>query len=87
MPVLLELLLQLLRLAMTDLDRVDSIISLLQLDGTVTNILAYMHHETGDSGTTGIYDIPSISFHAFRKSSGSENATNPYFAWIRVNAS
>jgi len=25
-------------------------------------------------------NAPSISFHAFKKSSGSENATNPYFA-------
>lgn len=31
-----------------------------------------------------ILDLPSISFHAFRKSSGSEKATKPYFAYVIV---
>ena len=41
MSVLLELLLELPSLAMSNLDRVDIVVGLLQLDGTVSNIFAY----------------------------------------------
>lgn len=80
-PILLQLLLKLLRLTVADLYRVDRVVCLFQLDRTVSNIL-----DCGISTTCGKYvnsrkqRLPSISFQAFRKSSGSEKATNPNFA-------
>jgi hypothetical protein len=67
---------------MTDLDGTDGVIvGLFQFDGSVANIFAYgvVFNNLNEHGQS---DIPSISFQALRKSSGSENATKPYFACL-----
>lgn len=80
-PVLLQLLLQLLGLPMTNLYRIDSVVRLLQLDGAVTDVLACRDELGSMRSEHFVYCVPSISFQAFRKSSGSENATKPNFAY------
>ena len=79
MAVLLQLLLELPGLAMTDRYRVNRIICFLELDGPVTHVLA-CGEDVSRRTRANQGNAPSISFHAFRKSSGSEKATNPYLA-------
>jgi hypothetical protein len=69
---------------MADLDRTDSaVVCLLELDGAVPDVFSYTlkceHKPNGESSGC----LPSISFQAFKKSSGSEKATNPYLACNR----
>jgi hypothetical protein len=63
-----------------------TVVRLFKLDRTIAHILACVRLERASFIREGRVDLPSISFHAFRKSSGSENATNPYLA-LRHNPS
>ena len=55
-------------------------IGLLEPDGSIAYIFTYQGMSELNTGP-GHYYSPSISFQAFKKSSGSENATKPNFAW------
>ncbi len=84
MPVLLQGLFELLSFAMSNFNRADGVvIGFLEFDRSVPNVLAYDHLLAYPNSYLRT-DIPSISFQAFKKSSGSENATNPYFAYRRA---
>jgi hypothetical protein len=54
----------------------------MSLIGRFPTYLPDERSESADRGKggKGIGDVPSISFHAFKKSSGSVNAIKPYFA-------
>lgn len=78
-PVLLEVLLELFSLLVPNIDRANAVICLFQLNRTIANVLAYIKVER-KKGKNILINVPSISFQAFKKSSGSENATNPNFA-------
>lgn len=77
----LAFLVQLHCLSMPDLNRTYCSVRLFQTDRSITNILAC---ETCQTVVTKKEYVPSISFQAFKKSSGSENATNPYFAFGKI---
>jgi hypothetical protein len=67
---------------MADLDRTDSaVVRFLQLDRAVTDVFAYMQRGEEKADSEYVSCLPSISFQAFKKSSGSENATKPYLAF------
>ena len=77
-PVLFEILFQLFRFSVSNLNwAYCRIICLLQFDRPISDVFAWA---TLDVVTEHSTVVPSISFHALRKSSGSENATNPYLA-------
>ena len=78
--LLLQILLELFRLLVTDFNGSDVVIGFLEFDRSVPNVLAYDHLLAYPNSYLRT-DIPSISFQAFRKSSGSEKATKPNFAW------
>ena len=93
MPLLLQVSLQLPSFTMANLyGPYGGIISFLELDRPIAYIFAYVKASTPNGNVTsahadrqihsngGLIGLPSISFQAFKKSSGSENATNPYFA-------
>ena len=83
MPVVLQLLFEHLRLAVADLNRADGVVRLLEPDRTVPNVLTCGRRQKKVSGRRSIRSLPSISFQAFRKSSGSEKAMKPYLAFQR----
>ena len=84
MPVLLQLLLELLRFPMSYLYGSDRrLISFLEFHGAVTNIFPYTRVSEKSYNPQERY-TPSISFQALKKSSGSEKATKPYLACGRM---
>ena len=66
---------------MSNLYRIYGIIRLLQFNRSITNVLAYNTEAVSRGSSDRRKYPPSISFQAFKKSSGSEKATKPNFAY------